>query len=57
MPTAADLAHTDWIAVSIFCAALWVLRRWKKVDPIHVMLATGVLGIVLYMLSPVWGWH
>ena len=24
---------------------------------IGLMLATGVLGIVLYMLSPVWGWH
>lgn len=57
IPAAADLAHTDWIAVFIFCVALGVLRRWKKVDPIHIMLATGVLGIVLYTLLPAWGWH
>lgn len=55
LPTAADLEHTDWIAVFIFCASLLVLRRWKKADPVHIMLATGVLGIVLYTLLPVSG--
>ena len=49
-PSFADFPHTDWVAVFIFCAALVVLRRWRKVDPIHVMLGTGVLGIVLYLL-------
>lgn len=49
-PSFADLSHTDWVAVFIFGAALVVLRRWRRIDPIHVMLATGVLGIVLYML-------
>ena len=49
-PSFADFSHTDWVAVFIFGAALVVLRRWRRIDPIHVMLATGVLGIVLYML-------
>ena len=49
-PSFADLSHTDWVAVIIFGAALVVLRRWRRVDPIHVMLGTGVLGIVLYLL-------
>lgn len=49
-PSFADFPHTDWVAVFIFCAALVVLRCWRKVDPIHVMLGTGVLGIVLYLL-------
>lgn len=52
-PSFADFPHTDWVAVFIFGAALVVLRRWRKVDPIHVMLGTGVLGIVLYLL-PFW---
>ena len=43
---------TDWIAVFIFCAALFVLRKWQKIDPIHIMLATGAAGIVLYTLLP-----
>lgn len=49
-PSFADFPHTDWVAVFIFCAALVVLRCWRKVDPIHVMLGTGGLGIVLYLL-------
>lgn len=49
-PSFADFPHTDWVAVFIFGAALVVLRRWRKVDSIHVMLGTGVLGIVLYLL-------
>lgn len=52
-PSFADFPHTDWVAVFIFCAALVVLRCWRKVDPIHVMLGTGGLGIVLYLL-PFW---
>ena len=52
-PSFADFPPTDWVAVFIFCAALVVLRCWRKVDPIHVMLGTGVLGIVLYLL-PFW---
>ena len=44
------LLGTDWTAVGIFCAAFLVLRLWKKVDPIHIMVATGVAGIVLYSL-------
>ena len=52
-PSFADFPHTDWGAVFIFGAALVVLRCWRKVDPIHVMLGTGVLGIVLYLL-PFW---
>ena len=52
-PSFADFPHSDWVAVFIFCAALVVLRCWRKVDPIHVMLGTGVLGIVLYLL-PFW---
>ncbi len=53
LPSAADLDHTDWVAVSIFCVALFVLRKWKKVGPVHIILATGALGIVLYLFVPV----
>ena len=52
MPSMADFGKTDWIAVFIFGAALFVLRTWRKVDPIHVMVATGAAGIALYMLFP-----
>lgn len=51
-PSLAELEKTDWIAVFIFCAALFVLRKWRKIDPIHIMLATGAAGIVLYKWLP-----
>ena len=52
IPPMDGFGKTDWIAVFIFCAALFVLRKWQKIDPIHIMLATGAAGIVLYTLLP-----
>lgn len=46
------LISTDWIALFIFCASLCVLRIWKKIDPLHVMLGSGIIGIVLYTVLP-----
>ena len=43
----AGLADVDLIAVLLFAAALFVLRRWKK-DPILVMAGAGAAGLVLY---------
>lgn len=37
----------DWIALGIFAAAFFVLRRYKC-KPIYVMLGAGVLGVALY---------
>ena len=45
----AGLADVDLIAVLLFAAALFVLRRWKK-DPILVMAGAGAAGLVLYTL-------
>ena len=42
----ADLTAVQWIPLLIFVAALTVLRL-KKPDPIKVMAAAGVAGIVL----------
>ena len=39
----AGLADVDLIAVLLFAAALFVLRRWKK-DPILVMAGAGAAG-------------
>ena len=41
----AGLADVDLIAVLLFAAALFVLRRWKK-DPILVMAGAGAAGLV-----------
>ena len=45
----ADLKSVDLIAVGIFAAAFFVLRKWK-VNPLYVMAASGVAGIVLYLI-------
>ena len=47
-------ADLDWIAALLFVAALFVLRRWK-LNPIWVMVGTGVVGLGLY-LPAWWGW-
>jgi len=44
-----DPRSVDWIAVGLFAAAFFVLRRWK-LNPIWVMSATGVVGLGLYSL-------
>lgn len=53
MSAAMVAEKTDWIALLIFCASLCVLRIWKKIDPMKVMLGSGIVGIILYMLFPV----
>lgn len=45
----ADLLDLDLIAVIIFGAAFFVLRKWK-VSPIWIMAGAGVAGIVLYSI-------
>lgn len=37
----------DWIAVVMFAAAFFVLRKWK-VNPILILLVAGILGGILY---------
>ena len=44
------LADTDGIAIFLFAAGLFVLRKWKA-DPIYVMVASGVAGLGLYTLA------
>lgn len=41
----------DFIAGGLFAAALFALRKWK-LNPIYVMLGTGVIGVGLYFLIP-----
>lgn len=43
------LASTDWVAVLLFAAGFFVLRKWKP-NPIFVMLGAGALGGVLYLV-------
>ena len=45
----ADVLDLDLIAVIIFGAAVFVLRKWK-VSPIWIMAGAGVAGIVLYSI-------
>ena len=44
-----NLKSTDYIATGIFLLGLFVLRRWK-INPIYVMLGSGIIGSVIYML-------
>ena len=43
----ADGSGIDLIAVIIFVAALFVLRKWK-INPIYVMAGAGAAGVLLY---------
>lgn len=44
--------HTvDFIAVGIFAASLFVLRKWK-VNPMLVMCGSGVVGACIYPFLP-----
>ena len=43
------LSDTDGIAIFLFAAGLFVLRKWKA-DPIYVMVGSGVAGLGLYSL-------
>ena len=45
----ADLQSVDLIAVGIFAAAFFVLRKWK-VSPLYVMAASGLAGLALYAI-------
>ncbi len=47
----ADLASADLIAVLIFAAAFFVLRKWKP-NPIYVMAGAGAAGVLLYAVFP-----
>lgn len=38
----------DWIAIAIFVLALFVLRKFK-LNPILVIIASGIIGIFVYM--------
>lgn len=44
-----DVAAFDWYALALFVVALFVLRKWKKVSPILVILSTGAFGL-FYLL-------
>ena len=43
----ADGGTIDFLAVCIFTAVLFVLRKWK-INPIYVMAGAGLAGVVLY---------
>ncbi len=44
----------NWVSVMLFSAALFVLRKWKP-SPIVVMLGCGVVGMLVYQLTPLGG--
>ena len=43
-------AQTNWIAVILFAASLFVLMKFKKANPILVMLGSGAVGLMLYSI-------
>lgn len=45
----ADLGSVDIVAVVLFIAGLFVLRKWKP-NPVYVMLGAGAAGLALYFL-------
>lgn len=45
-------AMPDLTAAVLFLCGFFVLRRWRRVDPILVMLGCGALGAAAYLLLP-----
>lgn len=43
-----NLSDINYMAVILFAIALFVLRKWK-VNPIFVIIGTGVIGMIIYM--------
>ena len=41
------MGNIDYISVTIFTVAIIILRKWK-VNPIIVMIGTGVIGLCVY---------
>ena len=46
----ADLSRFDLMALVIFLAGFFVLRKWKP-SPIKVMAGAAVAGVVLYSIT------
>lgn len=44
-----NLGDINIIAVILFTVGLFVLRKWKP-NPIFVMLGTGLIGMVIYLI-------
>lgn len=45
----ADLASLDLVALSIFAAGFFIIRKWKT-NPLWIMAGSGVAGVILYSL-------
>ncbi len=44
----AEIGNIDVIALGIFLSGVFVLRKWKSISPIKVMLGSGVIGGLIY---------
>lgn len=44
-----NLTSLDVVALIIFAIDIFILRKWKS-NPLWVMLCSGIVGIVLYLL-------
>jgi chromate transporter len=44
------LSDVNFYAVGIFVVSLFVLRKWKP-DPLLVMAGTGVVGLLIYLIT------
>jgi len=47
--TLSNLFGIDWKAIVIFIVGLIILRKFKP-NPIYVMLGSGVVGVLVYLL-------
>lgn len=45
--TPISYAMPDWLMVVIFILSLFILRKWK-VNPIIIMISTGLIGVFIY---------
>ncbi len=46
----AGLESINFVALGLFAAGLFILRKWKSTNPIKIMVGSGVIGGIIYLL-------
>lgn len=44
-----SLESVNVVSLALFTGGLFVLRKWKKTNPIKVMIGSGIIGGVIYL--------
>lgn len=46
----AGVENFNFVSLGLFAAGLFILRKWKSTNPIKVMVGSGIVGGVIYLI-------